>query len=120
MPKVSKLIAGPSAVKVSGEIGSGSITEMAVPGPMAWLLMLAGFGGVGAALRRRTARPVSISAAGTLSAKTCLARRQAPGTRTLQSLAISKPRRNAGAAPWGTGGGPSVGPRRWLRPTPDS
>jgi len=65
MPKFSKLIAGPSAVKVSGEIGNGSIAEMAVPEPMAWLLMLAGFGGVAAALRRRAARPVSISAAST-------------------------------------------------------
>ena len=53
----------PSAVKVSGEIGSGSITETAVPEPMAWLLMLTGFGSVGVALRHRAARPASVACA---------------------------------------------------------
>jgi hypothetical protein len=40
-------------VAVSGESTSGSLIETAqVPEPMAWTLMLLGFGGVGAALRR--------------------------------------------------------------------
>lgn len=43
-----------SQVAVSGEASSGSLTETAaVPEPMAWTLMLVGFGGVGGAMRRR-------------------------------------------------------------------
>ena len=51
-----------SQVAVSGEASSGSLTEnIVVPEPMAWTLMLVGFGGVGAAIRRR--RDAAISAA---------------------------------------------------------
>ena len=43
-----------SQVAVSGEASSGSLTEsVVVPEPMAWTLMLVGFGGVGGAMRRR-------------------------------------------------------------------
>jgi hypothetical protein len=48
-------IAAPQVV-LSGEVGSGSLVENVVPEPMAWTLMLLGFGGVGAAVRRRTVR----------------------------------------------------------------
>jgi len=44
-----------SQVVVGGEASSGSLTEsvVVVPEPMAWTLMLVGFGAVGAAMRRR-------------------------------------------------------------------
>jgi len=47
-----------------GEIGSGSLTQLAntVPEPMSWALMLVGFGGIGAVLRRRAARTASVTA----------------------------------------------------------
>jgi hypothetical protein len=43
----------PAQIAVSGEEASGSLQEAVVPEPMAWTLMLAGFGGVGAAVRSR-------------------------------------------------------------------
>jgi len=39
----------------SGYAGSGSVSLTAVPEPAAWSLMVLGFGGLGAALRRRVA-----------------------------------------------------------------
>ena len=42
-------------IAVNNELASGTLLENVVPEPMAWSLMLLGFGGVGAALRRRTA-----------------------------------------------------------------
>lgn len=53
----------PAQVVSDGEIASGSLTQIqpTVPEPATWALMLVGFGGVGAALRRR-ARTASVAA----------------------------------------------------------
>jgi hypothetical protein len=46
----------------NGELVSGGLVVSAIPEPMAWTLMLVGFAGVGAALRRRTARSAATAA----------------------------------------------------------
>jgi hypothetical protein len=46
----------------NGELVSGGLDVTAIPEPMAWTLMLVGFAGVGAALRRRTAKSAAIAA----------------------------------------------------------
>jgi hypothetical protein len=46
----------------NGELVSGGLVVSAVPEPMAWTLMLVGFAGVGAALRRRAAKSAAIAA----------------------------------------------------------
>jgi hypothetical protein len=43
----------PAQIAVSGEEASGSLQATIVPEPMAWTLMLVGFGAVGAAVRSR-------------------------------------------------------------------
>lgn len=62
------LIAQPAAgnpfanILAAGDFDAASATITPVPEPAAWALMLAGFGGVGAALRRRR-RPAALAAA---------------------------------------------------------
>jgi hypothetical protein len=46
----------------NGELVSGGLLVSGIPEPMAWTLMLVGFAGVGAALRRRTAKSAAIAA----------------------------------------------------------
>jgi hypothetical protein len=46
----------------NGEFVSGGLVVSAVPEAMSWTLMLVGFAGVGAALRRRTAKSAAIAA----------------------------------------------------------
>ncbi len=50
------------SIAQNGELVSGGLEVTAIPEPMAWTLMLVGFAGVGAALRRRTARLAAIAA----------------------------------------------------------
>ncbi len=45
----------------NGELVSGGLVVSA-PEPMAWTLMLVGFAGVGATLRRRTAKSAAMAA----------------------------------------------------------
>jgi hypothetical protein len=46
----------------NNELLTGGLDVNAVPEPMAWALMVVGFVGIGAALRRRQANPASINA----------------------------------------------------------
>ncbi len=50
------------SIAKNGELLTGGLDVSAVPEPMAWALMLVGFGGVGAALRRRVAKSAAMAA----------------------------------------------------------
>ncbi len=50
------------SIAKSGELVSGGLVVSAIPEPMGWTLMLVGFAGVGATLRRRTAKSAAMAA----------------------------------------------------------
>jgi hypothetical protein len=48
-----------SQIAKSGEVASGSVAAVAVPEPASWAMMLVGFGALGFAMRRRSAKAIA-------------------------------------------------------------